>query len=82
MGEGRFSSLAVNRVHVKMRNLFAFGWGVVIGTLGGLIGVVVNGTWMLVLATAVCGLTTAYTYFHQDRRVLLDQAPKRQRQRR
>jgi len=40
-------------------------------TLGGFIGVAVNGTWMLVLATVACALTTAYTYFHQDRRALL-----------
>lgn len=39
--------------------------------VGGLISIVVNGTWMLVMATALCALTTAYTYFHQDRRALL-----------
>lgn len=39
--------------------------------VGGLISVVVNGTWMLVMATALCALTTGYTYFHQDRRALL-----------
>ncbi len=39
--------------------------------VGGLIGVVVNGTWMLVMATVLCALTTGYTYFHQDRRALL-----------
>ncbi|MCV7350032.1 YoaK family protein [Mycobacterium parmense] len=40
--------------------------------IGGVISVVVNGTWMLVLATAMCALTTAYTYFHADRRALFD----------
>lgn len=39
--------------------------------IGGFIGVVVNGTWMLVIATAACALATLYTYFHQDRRALL-----------
>jgi uncharacterized membrane protein YoaK (UPF0700 family) len=39
---------------------------------GGCIGMVVNGTWMLVVASAVCALTTAYTYFHQDRHAVLD----------
>ena len=39
--------------------------------IGGFIGAVVNGTWMLAIATAVCALTTLYTYFHQDRRALL-----------
>lgn len=49
--------------------------------VGGLISVVVNGTWMLVMATGVCALTTAYTYFHQDRRALLAaEAAKKHRQ--
>ncbi len=41
-------------------------------TLGGAISLVVNGTGMLAVASAVCALTTAYTYFHQDRRALLN----------
>ena len=40
--------------------------------LGGCISLVVNGTWMLVAASAVCALTTGYTYFHADRRNLFD----------
>ena len=44
---------------------FVFG-----ATIGGLISVVVNGTWMLVVASAMCALTTAYTYFHQDRHLV------------
>jgi len=40
--------------------------------LGGLISLLVNGTWMLVVASAVCALTTGYTYFHADRRNLFD----------
>ncbi|OBG99681.1 MULTISPECIES: YoaK family protein [unclassified Mycobacterium] len=40
--------------------------------LGGFIGVVVNGSWMLVIATIACAATTLYTYFHQDRRALLN----------
>jgi uncharacterized membrane protein YoaK (UPF0700 family) len=40
--------------------------------LGGVISLVVNGTWMLVVASAVCALTTGYTYFHADRRNLFD----------
>jgi uncharacterized membrane protein YoaK (UPF0700 family) len=51
--------------------------------IGGFIGVVVNGSWMLVIATVACALTTLYTYFHQDRRELLrEQAQNRHRQRR
>jgi uncharacterized membrane protein YoaK (UPF0700 family) len=41
-------------------------------TVGGCISLVVNGTGMLIAASVVCALTTAYTYFHQDRRALLD----------
>jgi hypothetical protein len=36
------------------------------------ISLFVNGTGMLVVASAVCTLTTAYTYCHQDRRALLN----------
>ena len=42
------------------------------GAVGGFISMVVNGTWMLVAATALCALTTGYTYFHADRRDLFD----------
>ena len=47
---------------------FAFG-----AALGGCISLIVNGTGMLIAACVVCALTTGYTYFHQDRRALLDQ---------
>jgi uncharacterized membrane protein YoaK (UPF0700 family) len=49
---------------------FVFG-----ATVGGLISLVVNGTAMLVAASVVCALTTGYTYFHSDRRALLDKPP-------
>ncbi len=50
--------------------LFAsFALGAVVG---GCISLVVNGTWMLVVASVVCASTTGYTYFHQDRRTVLD----------
>jgi hypothetical protein len=42
--------------------------------VGGFISTLVNGTWMLVVATVVCASTTGYTYFHSDRRALLDEA--------
>ncbi len=51
--------------------------------VGDFISVVVNGTWMLVMATVLCTLTTAYTYVHQDRRALLAaESAKKQRQQR
>jgi uncharacterized membrane protein YoaK (UPF0700 family) len=46
---------------------FMFG-----GAVGGCISLVVNGTWMLVVASVVCAATTGYTYFHQDRRARTD----------
>lgn len=84
MGQGIERHIAgVGRASDWLGYFLLFASFVVGAALGGLISVVVNGTWMLVLATAVCGLTTAYTYFHQDRRALLDDRElKRQRQRR
>ncbi len=41
-------------------------------TAGGGISLIVNGTAMLVVASAICAVTTAYTYFHQDRQALLE----------
>lgn len=41
-------------------------------TIGGCISLVVNGTWMLVVASGVCAATTAITYLHLDRRAVLD----------
>jgi uncharacterized membrane protein YoaK (UPF0700 family) len=41
-------------------------------TLGGVISIFVSGTQMLAAAAIVCAVTTGYTYFHQDRRALLD----------
>jgi uncharacterized membrane protein YoaK (UPF0700 family) len=46
---------------------FMFG-----GAIGGCISLVVNGTWMLVVASVVCAATTGYTYYHQDRRARTD----------
>lgn len=43
-------------------------------TVGGFISTLVNGTWMLVVATVICALTTGYTYFHSDRQALLDES--------
>lgn len=51
-------------------------------TVGRFISLLVNGTWMLVVATVVCALTTGYTYSHSDRRALLDEAEKEHRQER
>jgi uncharacterized membrane protein YoaK (UPF0700 family) len=49
--------------------LFSFIFG---ATAGGVISTFVSGTQMLGVASVICAVTTAYTYFHQDRRALLD----------
>ncbi|MDT5347438.1 MAG: hypothetical protein QOH91_725 [Mycobacterium sp.] len=41
-------------------------------TVGGVISTFVSGTQMLAAAAIVCAVTTGYTYYHQDRRALLD----------
>jgi uncharacterized membrane protein YoaK (UPF0700 family) len=43
-------------------------------TMGGVISTFVSGTQMLAAAAIVCAVTTAYTYFHQDRRALVESA--------
>lgn len=84
MGQGIERHIAGGGTASDWLGYFLLLAGFVVGaTVGGVIGVVVNGTWMLVMATALCALTTAYTYFHQDRRVLLAaESAKKQRQRR
>ena len=43
--------------------------GYVLGAAaGGLLSTVAGGTWMLALATGICGLTTVYTYRYADHR--------------
>jgi uncharacterized membrane protein YoaK (UPF0700 family) len=46
---------------------FIFG-----ATVGGFMSLFVNGTGMLVFSSLMCTLATAFTYFHQDRRALLN----------
>ncbi|PBJ42377.1 hypothetical protein BI294_02915 [Mycobacterium avium subsp. hominissuis] len=46
----------------------SYGGGAVVG---GCISLVASGSQMLAVAAVVCALTTAYTYFHADRRALL-----------
>lgn len=40
-------------------------------TVGGFVAMFVSGRQMLGIASIVCAVTTGYTYFHQDRRALL-----------
>jgi uncharacterized membrane protein YoaK (UPF0700 family) len=73
MGQGIERHIAGGDVSDWLGYFLLFASFVVGATVGGGISLVVNGTGMLVVASVVCALTTAYTYFHQDRRALLDQ---------
>jgi uncharacterized membrane protein YoaK (UPF0700 family) len=72
MGQGIERHLAGGDVTDWLGNFLLFTSFVVGATLGGGISLVTNGTGMLAVASALCALTTAYTYFHQDRRALLN----------
>jgi uncharacterized membrane protein YoaK (UPF0700 family) len=71
MGQGIERHIAGGTAADWLGYFLLFAGFVVGAVVGGGISLVVNGTWMLVVATAVCALTTVYTYFHQDRRALL-----------
>jgi uncharacterized membrane protein YoaK (UPF0700 family) len=72
LGQGIERHIAGGDVSDWLGYFLLFASFVVGATLGGSISVVVNGTGMLIAASVVCALTTGYTYFHQDRRALLD----------
>lgn len=72
MGQGIERHIAGGTASDWLGYFLLFASFVVGGALGGAISLVVNGTWMLVVASVMCALTTGYTYFHQDRRALLD----------
>ncbi|MEE2854768.1 MAG: YoaK family protein [Actinomycetota bacterium] len=80
MGQGIERHIAGGTAADWLGYFLMFASLVVGAAVGGLISLFVNGTWMLVIATVVCGLTTGYTYFHSDRRALLQQAGKEHRQ--
>ena len=83
MGQGIERHIAGGKAADWLGYFLLFASFVLGATVGGGISLVVNGTWMLVVATAVCALTTAYTYFHQDRRALLNgRSDKEHRQQR
>jgi uncharacterized membrane protein YoaK (UPF0700 family) len=71
MGQGIERHIAGGDVSDWLGYFLLFTSFILGATLGGAISLVVNGTGMLVVASAVCALTTAYTYFHHDRRALL-----------
>lgn len=74
MGQGIERHIAGGSASDWLGYFLLFASFVAGATAGGAISLIVNGTLMLVVASAVCALTTGYTYFHQDRRALLDES--------
>jgi uncharacterized membrane protein YoaK (UPF0700 family) len=72
MGQGIERHIAGGKAANWLGYFLLFASFVLGAVIGGGISLVVNGTWMLVVASAACALTTGYTYFHTDRRALLD----------
>ncbi|HUE31893.1 MAG TPA: YoaK family protein [Mycobacterium sp.] len=72
MGQGIERHIAGGTAADWLGYFLLFASFVLGGAVGGVISLVFNGTWMLVVASTICALTTGYTYFHQDRRAALD----------
>jgi uncharacterized membrane protein YoaK (UPF0700 family) len=72
MGQGIERHIAGGNVTEWLGYFLLVASFVVGAAFGGCISLILNGTGMLIAATVMCALTTGYTYFHQDRRALLD----------
>jgi len=72
MGQGIERHIAGGNLSDWLGYFLLFVSFVLGAAVGGCISMVVNGTGMLIAASVVCAMTTGYTYFHQDRRALLD----------
>jgi uncharacterized membrane protein YoaK (UPF0700 family) len=72
MGQGIERHLAGGDVTDWLGYFLLFISLVLGAALGGFVSLFVNGTGMLAVASVLCALTTGYTYFHQDRRALLN----------
>ena len=72
MGQGIERHIASGKAADWLGYFLLFASFVVGAAAGGAISVIVNGTWMLVVASVMCAAATGYTYFHQDRRALTD----------
>lgn len=72
MGQGVERHLAGGTASEWLGYFLLFASFVVGAILGGCISLVLAGYQMLAAASVACALTTGYTYFHQDRRALLD----------
>ena len=76
MGQGIERHIAGGKLSDWLGYFLLFGSFIFGATVGGVISLLVNGTGMLVFSSAMCTLATGYTYFHQDRRALLEIASR------
>ncbi len=72
MGQGIERHIAGGKASDWLGYFLLFASFLLGAVIGGCISLIVNGTWMLVVATVVCAAATGYTYFHQDRHTLAD----------
>ncbi len=72
MGQGIERHIAGGNIADWLGYFLLFGGFILGAGAGGFMSLFVNGTGMLVFASAMCTLATAYTYFHHDRRALLN----------
>lgn len=67
MGQGIERHMAGGTAADWLGYFLLFASFVLGAVIGGCISLVVNGSWMLLVATLVCAATTGFTYFHTDR---------------
>lgn len=72
MGQGIERHIAGGKASDWLGYFLLFASFVVGATAGGAVSLVLAGYQMLAAASVACAVTTGYTYFHQDRRALLD----------
>lgn len=72
MGQGIERHIAGGRASDWLGYFLLFASFALGAAAGGVVSLVLAGYQMLAAASVACALTTGYTYFHQDRRALLD----------
>jgi uncharacterized membrane protein YoaK (UPF0700 family) len=72
MGQGIERHLAGGNISDWLGYFLLLASFIIGAAAGGFISLFVNGTGMLAFASVACTLATAYTYFHEDRRALLN----------
>ncbi|KZS68823.1 hypothetical protein A4G26_00150 [Mycobacterium kansasii] len=74
MGQGIERHLAGGKVEDWLGYFLLYASFSLGAAAGGVISLLVSGSQMLAVATIVCAVTTGYTYFHSDRRALLQES--------